>query len=104
MPNSINGLGIPQPPARPAQPGGPTLEPSDGQQEFGRLLLDSLNHADSAQQTAQAEIEKGLAEGDITQVEIMTSMKKADMALRMMIQVRNKILDAYDEIKQLRMA
>jgi flagellar hook-basal body complex protein FliE len=104
MSNSINGLGVPQPPVPPAQPGSPTLESSDGQQEFGRLLLDSLNHADSAQHTAQAEIEKGLAEGDITQIEIMSSVKKADMALRMMIQVRNKILDAYDEIKQLRMA
>ena len=40
----------------------------------------------------------------MTQIEVMTSMKKADLALRMMIQIRNKIMDAYDEIKQLRMS
>jgi flagellar hook-basal body complex protein FliE len=33
----------------------------------------------------------------------MTSMKKADLALRLMIQVRNKIMDAYTEIKQMQM-
>jgi flagellar hook-basal body complex protein FliE len=30
-------------------------------------------------------------------------MKKADLSLRMMIQVRNKIFDAYNEIKQMQM-
>lgn len=75
----------------------------EGSSAFQSLLFDSLAQTESMQQAAQGALEKGLAGGDITQVEIMTSMKKADLALRMMIQVRNKIFDAYDEIKQLRM-
>ena len=40
---------------------------------------------------------------DVTQIEAMTAMKKADLAMRLMIQVRNKIMDAYTEIKQMQM-
>ena len=39
----------------------------------------------------------------ITQVEAITAMKKADLALRLMIQFANKIMDAYTEIKQMQM-
>ncbi|MAG93002.1 MAG: flagellar hook-basal body complex protein FliE, partial [Planctomycetaceae bacterium] len=41
--------------------------------------------------------------GDVTKVEVLSSIKKADLALRTMIQVRNKMLDAYREVINLRM-
>jgi flagellar hook-basal body complex protein FliE len=103
MPNPINGLGIPQPPPMPAQPAAGPDSTAHEQPLFERLLLERLNQAQSAQESANAAIEKGVAEGDVAQVEIMASMKKADMALRMMLQIRNKVLDAYQEIQQLRM-
>ena len=33
---------------------------------------------------------------------VMTAAKKADMAFRMLLQVRNKMMDAYEEVKQIR--
>ena len=54
-------------------------------------------------QSAQSAVERSLSGGDVTQVEVLTEMKKADLALRMMIQVHNKIFDAYNEIKQMQM-
>jgi flagellar hook-basal body complex protein FliE len=104
MSNSINGLGFPQPPAAPnPSPGGPGVQSSADMPRFETLLMRSLNQADALQQQAQAAVEKGLAGGDITQVEMLTSMKKADLALKLMVQIRNKIFDAYTEIQQLRM-
>lgn len=104
MTGSINGLGIPIPPAAPAAsplaPGGPAV--SEGPL-FGDLLLKSLNQANGLQESAQAAVEKSFAGDDMTQIEAMTAMKKADMALRLMIQIRNKIMDAYTEIKQMQM-
>ena len=33
---------------------------------------------------------------------VMIATKKADTAFRLLLQVRNKVMDAYDEVKQLR--
>jgi flagellar hook-basal body complex protein FliE len=70
---------------------------------FADLLLQQLGQVNALDQSAQAAVEKSLSGGDISQVEVLTEMKKADLALRMMIQVHNKIFDAYTEIKQMQM-
>ena len=70
---------------------------------FANMLMEQLGHANAAEQTANAAIERNLTGGDISQVEVLTEMKKADLALRMMIQVHNKVFDAYAEIKQMQM-
>jgi flagellar hook-basal body complex protein FliE len=103
MSNAINGLGIPPMPSSALTPGGSTASTAAGPAQFQNMLLDSLNHVDAMQQSAQSAVERGLIDGDVTQVEALTSMKKADLALRLMLQVRNKIMDAYQEIQQIRM-
>jgi flagellar hook-basal body complex protein FliE len=34
---------------------------------------------------------------------MFTAVKKADLAFRTMLQIRNKLLDAYNELKNVRM-
>ena len=70
---------------------------------FADLLLQQLGQVNALDQSAQAAVEKSLSGGDITQVEVLSEMMKADLALRMMIQVHNKLFDAYSEIKQMQM-
>jgi flagellar hook-basal body complex protein FliE len=70
---------------------------------FADMLLQQLGQANALDQSAQSAVERSLSGGDITQVEVLAEMKKADLALRMMIQVHNKIFDAYNEIKQMQM-
>jgi flagellar hook-basal body complex protein FliE len=104
MPGSINGLGIPMPPVPPAGPSAASGSPPAGDGPvFGELLMKSLNQVNGLEQSAQASVEKSFVDDDLTQIEAMTAMKKADLALRLMIQVRNKIMDAYSEIKQMQM-
>ncbi len=38
---------------------------------------------------------------EIDPIQVMTTVKKADLSLRMMLQVRNSLLQAYDEIKSM---
>ncbi len=40
--------------------------------------------------------------GDANPAEVLTAVQKADMAFRMMMQIRNKLTAAYDEIKNVR--
>jgi flagellar hook-basal body complex protein FliE len=102
MPNPINGFTPPLPLfVSPAAPGEPAQQSAGV--PFRNLLADSLKETGALEQAAQSAVERSLAGGDVTQAEVLMSMKKADLALRMMLQVRNKLLDAYEEIKQLRM-
>jgi len=70
---------------------------------FQHLLMDSLNQINSMELESQQAIEKGVFGGELTQVEVFSAVKKADLALKMMMQVRNKLLEAYNEVKQMRM-
>lgn len=74
-----------------------------GSSPFQDLLLKSLSETGQLNQTAQSRIEQNLTGGDITMAETFTSLREADLALRMMIQIRNKLLDAFQELQQLRM-
>lgn len=76
---------------------------SAGPVSFQGMLLDSLSETSAMEQQAQTAIEKSLTGGDITQVEVVSAVKKADMALRLMLQIRNKLYDAYQEVQQIRM-
>ena len=66
---------------------------------FQNLLIDSIGHVNQLEQASQ----ENLAGGEITQVEVFSVVKKADLALHMMVQVRNKLMQSYNEIKQMQM-
>ncbi len=100
---SINGLGLPKPTVPTAPTAGQGSVQAGEAPVFQNLLLKSLNQVNGLEASANAAVEKSFTGDDITQIEAMTSMKKADLALRLMIQVRNKIMDAYTEIKQMQM-
>ncbi len=76
------------------------VEPQEG---FNDLLVSSLQKAIDSQRISEQAIERNLTGEDITQVEVLSAVKKADMSLRMLIQIRNKLLEAYNEIKQMQM-
>ncbi len=70
-----------------------------GGTSFTQMLKNSIGQVNQTELTAQAAIEESLAGGEITQVEVFTAMKKADLSLRMLMQIRNKVISAYNEIK-----
>lgn len=94
--NSLPALGLPASPI--ASPAGGASPVS-----FQDLLMKSLGQVQQIDADAQSAIEGGLVNGDLTQAEVFTAMKKADLSYRMLIQMRNKLMDAYQEIQQLRM-
>ena len=49
--------------------------------------------------SSQNEFQMG---GDIPLTEVVMNMQKASIAFEATLQVRNKVIDAYDEIKQMR--
>ena len=69
---------------------------------FKNILLDSIREVNSMQQDAAAAVE-GLATGeDVNPAEVLTAVQKADIAFRMMMQIRNKLVQAYTQIESIR--
>src|SRR4051794_2585342 len=70
-------------------------------QSFGDMLKESLDKANEIQLQADRAA-KELAAGRNKNVhETMLMLEKADMSFRLMMQVRNKVLDAYREIMRM---
>jgi flagellar hook-basal body complex protein FliE len=74
-----------------------------GGASFKDMMLQSLDNRNQLQGQSEQAIEAGLIGDDITQAEVFSSIKKADLALRMMVQMRNKLLEAYNEIQNMQM-
>lgn len=82
---------------------GPSQRPlADGQSSFKDVLLDNLKQVNSMQQDASRAIEDLHTgkRGDLEGVVLAT--QKADTAFRMLQSVRNKVMEAYEEVKQMR--
>ena len=92
-----NSSAVPPPMRRPSGPGGEAQTPA-----FKQLLLDNIRQVNDLQQDAEKAIED-LASGRRDDVaNVMIAKQKADMAFKMLLQVRNKLVDAYQEIKDIR--
>ncbi len=98
--NSIQGpippvTAIPLPPTPAARPAGE----SGSFQEF---FVNSMQEVNSAQLQADRAVESLFTGGEVNPAEVLTAVKKADLAFRMLMQIRNKLVQAYEEVKNIR--
>jgi flagellar hook-basal body complex protein FliE len=93
MSNMIPGLPAfsPTAPTNPSSPTGPQGQPGS----FGNTLKSAI-HQDSQAQVTE------LLHGDRQDIHnVMIAVEKADIAFDLMMQVRNKIVNAYQEVSKL---
>lgn len=64
---------------------------------FGGMLKNAINDVSSVQNNSQDELQKFL-NNDSDLHSVMIAIEKADLSFQMMMQVRNKIVNAYQEI------
>ena len=69
---------------------------------FQNLMTDGVLQVNAMQQDATGQINELLTGGDVNQAEVYTAVQKADMAFRMLVQVRNKLMAAYEELNNIR--
>lgn len=69
--------------------------------DFGGLLKQSVtavNELDSKASTMAASYERG---DNVSLASVMVSMQKADVSFKAITQVRNKVIDAYNEVMRM---
>lgn len=88
---------------RSIDPGSISAPGADQGADFKELLLNSINEVNRLQQEAQTATDK-LMTGQTSNVgEALAAVKKADIAFSLLMQIRNKLLDAYSEIHNMRL-
>jgi flagellar hook-basal body complex protein FliE len=79
-------------------PGGAIGTPAEGPASFGAVLEDSIAQVNRLQHEADRAIGALATGGGATLHDTMISIEKADLSFKLMMQVRNKIVEAYQEI------
>ena len=99
----ISGLPLTTPPSLPSSPGiAPGASGGADKPAFKNFLLESLEQVNSMQADADKAVETLMTGGDVNPAEVLTAVQKADLTFRMMMQIRNKLVSAYQEIKDVR--
>ena len=99
MIENVGGLG---PLKGPVAPGlAPKPAAVEGERSFKEILQDSLQSVDQLQKEADQVLEK-YTRGEASQDQVMVAFKKAQIAFEAMMQIRNKLVDAFEEIQRMR--
>lgn len=69
---------------------------------FKNMLVESFDQVNSMQQEANQAVEGLMSGEDVNPAEVLTAVQKADIAFKMMMQVRNKLVAAYQEVQNIR--
>ena len=105
MPDSITptgpaGIGPIGPLQGPAKPAGPE---EAGGKSFSQFLTEKMDEVNHLQQDSDKAIE-GLATGKVQDLsKVVSAVEKANLAFQMMVQIRNKLIDAYDDLRRIQM-
>ena len=97
--NTINSVTV-----QPTMPGivGANAKTEASGASFKDFLVDSIGEVNSMQQEADQAVESLVTGGDVNPAEVLTAVQKADLAFKMMMQIRNKLVQAYQEVKDIR--
>jgi flagellar hook-basal body complex protein FliE len=72
------------------------------EKNFGTYLWEGVSEVNNMQHDADAAIHELLTGGDVNSAEVMTTVQKSEMAFRLLTQIRNKLLTAYEELNAIR--
>jgi flagellar hook-basal body complex protein FliE len=70
---------------------------------FAQMLSDGISKVDSGLQVADQQLRAMAAGKDVPVHELMISMEKARMNLMFMVEVRNRFVDAYQDLMRMQL-
>jgi flagellar hook-basal body complex protein FliE len=73
--------------------------PADQQVNFGDMLKQSIDQVNETQQAASAmRTDFEFGQGDASLAEVMVAAQKSSLSFQAMVQVRNKLVEAYKDV------
>ena len=68
---------------------------------FGDMIRDAINSVDQASKTADKQVEDVVSGKSENIHEVMISLQKAQLSFQLMLEVRNKAIEAYQELSRM---
>ncbi len=97
---------LPIQPTRPAAPADGLARTRSGDDKdspsFAEILKNSIQEVNALQKEADSAVQELVQAKTENVSEVLTAVEKADLAFRALMQVRNKLIEAYEEINRLR--
>jgi flagellar hook-basal body complex protein FliE len=96
--NPLGPLGAPEAPQPPKPPRPPGPE---GERSFLQIFQEQLDRVNQLQQEADQNVVK-MKDGEATDEEVYLSIVKAKTAFDALTEIRNKLIDAFEELQRMR--
>jgi flagellar hook-basal body complex protein FliE len=101
-PLMINGLQTGQVAGLASKPDSTSAVGGADGKSFKDMLLDSLDQVNRLQEEANQGVERLMTGETDNMSEVFSTVRKADVAFSMLMEMRNKLVDAYREVQQMR--
>lgn len=86
----------------PAPPAAPRPAGSEAKSDFAGVLRAQLDRVNQAQSEADEGLQRVLTGESQSLTEVFVTARKAEVAFSLLMEIRNKLIDAYEELRQLR--
>ncbi|MGA3047981.1 MAG: flagellar hook-basal body complex protein FliE [Terracidiphilus sp.] len=83
------------------EPSGLGAPENGGGLDFGAVLKNAVQGVDQMNNNAGAQVNNLLQSGNGDMTSVMIAVEKADVSFQLMMQVRNKIVNAYQDIEKM---
>lgn len=75
----------------------------EAQRDFSKFLTDAIKQVNDAQVEADAKTEQLVNNEDVDLHEVMIAAEKASLSLQITLEVRNKVVEAYQEMMRMQL-
>ncbi|SCJ98157.1 Flagellar hook-basal body complex protein FliE [uncultured Clostridium sp.] len=75
----------------------------DEKKSFSEVISNAIKNVNEKQISADNSIESLIKGDDITMHEVMLSMQESQLSMQLLIEVRNKMVEAYQEINKIQL-
>lgn len=79
------------------------VEENSKEISFSKVISDAINKVNDAQVTADQKVEGFISGEDVSMHDVMLSMQESQLSMQLLIEVRNKVVEAYQEINRVQL-
>lgn len=72
-------------------------------QDFGSMLLANVMHSDASVQAAESAVQAFALDGQAPPHQVMLALEEARMSLHFALQVRNRLVEGYQELMRMQL-
>lgn len=79
------------------------VEENSKETSFSKVISDAINKVNDAQVAADQKVEDFINGEDVSMHDVMLSMQESQLSMQLLIEVRNKVVEAYQEINRVQL-